>query len=66
MAEGGRVHDITVTEAAGGSRVRLHDEGVPDAEAVAAAAGWTGFLGRLRVIAEGHQAAGAGAGLSVS
>jgi uncharacterized protein YndB with AHSA1/START domain len=52
MADGGRAHDITVTASAGGSRVRLQDEGVPDAEAAATAAGWTGFLGRLRALAE--------------
>jgi hypothetical protein len=54
MADGGRAHDITVTASAAGSRVRLRDEGVPDPEAAATAAGWTGFLGRLRAIAEGH------------
>jgi hypothetical protein len=46
------VHDITITAAAGGSRVRLLDEGVPDAEADSTAAGWAGFLGKLRVLAE--------------
>jgi uncharacterized protein YndB with AHSA1/START domain len=54
MAGGGRAHDITVTVSAAGSRVRLVDEGVPDAEAAATRAGWTGFLGRLRSLAEGH------------
>jgi hypothetical protein len=49
---GGRVHDITITATAGGSRVRLLDEGVPDAEADSTAAGWAGFLGKLRVLAE--------------
>jgi uncharacterized protein YndB with AHSA1/START domain len=54
MADGGRVHDITVTASAAGSRVQLKDEGVPDAEVAAIAAGWTGFLGKLRALAEGH------------
>jgi uncharacterized protein YndB with AHSA1/START domain len=54
MADGGRAHDITVTASAAGSRVQLQDEGVPDAETAAAAAGWTGFLGRLRALAEGR------------
>jgi len=49
---GGRVHDITITPTAGGCRVRLRDEGVPAAEANATAAGWTGYLGRLRALAE--------------
>lgn len=53
-ADGGRVHDITVTASAAGSRVWLRDEGVPDAEAAAAAAGWTGFLGKLQALAEGR------------
>ena len=54
MADGGRVHDITVTASAAGSRVRIQDEGVPDAEAAATAAGWTGFLGKLQALAEGR------------
>jgi uncharacterized protein YndB with AHSA1/START domain len=54
MPDGGRAHDITVTPSAAGSRVRLVDEGVPDAEAAATADGWTGFLGKLRALAEGH------------
>lgn len=54
MAGGGRVHDITVTESGAGSRVLLQDEGVSDAEAEAVAAGWTGFLGKLRALAEGR------------
>ena len=33
IPDGGRVHDITITATAGGSRVRLLDEGVADAEA---------------------------------
>jgi uncharacterized protein YndB with AHSA1/START domain len=49
---GGRVHDITVAAADGGCLVQLRDEGVPDAEADATAAGWDGFLGRLRRLAE--------------
>lgn len=52
MADGGRVHDIMVTASAAGSRVRLHDEGVSDAKAAAADVGWTGFLGKLRELAE--------------
>jgi uncharacterized protein YndB with AHSA1/START domain len=48
----GRVHDITVTATAGGCRVLLRDEGVGDAEADAAAAGWEGFLSKLRSLAE--------------
>jgi len=52
VQDGGRVHDITITATAAGSRVLLHDEGVPDAEADSTAAGWTGFLGKLRVLAE--------------
>jgi uncharacterized protein YndB with AHSA1/START domain len=52
VADGGRVHDITIVAAARGSRVRLQDEGVPDAEADATAAGWAGFLGKLRLLAE--------------
>jgi uncharacterized protein YndB with AHSA1/START domain len=52
----GRVHDITIAVTAGGCRVRLQDEGVPDAEADATATGWAGFLGKLRTLAEaGHQ-----------
>jgi uncharacterized protein YndB with AHSA1/START domain len=49
---GGRVHDIMITPVAGGCRVRLRDEGVPDAEAAATAEGWAGYLGRLRALAE--------------
>jgi len=49
---GGRVHDITVTGTAEGCQVRLRDEDVPDAEADATAAGWTGFLTKLRRLAE--------------
>ena len=52
MADGGRVHDITVVAAAEGCQVRLQDEGVPDAEADATAAGWAAFLGKLRTLAE--------------
>src|SRR5437762_12502053 len=52
MADGGRVHDITVVPTAEGCQVLLSDEGVPDAEADATAAGWTGFLGKLRALAE--------------
>jgi hypothetical protein len=46
------VHDIRVTATGDGSQVRLQDEGVPDAEADATAAGWAGFLSKLRVLAE--------------
>ena len=65
---GGRVHDITITATAGGSRVRLLDEGVPDAEADSTAACRAGFLGKLRVLAEtgrqtGRAAAARGCGL---
>lgn len=52
MADGGRVHDITVVAVAEGCQVRLRDEGVPDAEADPTAAGWAGFLGKLRTLAE--------------
>jgi len=52
MADGGRVHDITVVAVTEGCQVQLHDEGVPDAEADATAAGWAGFLGKLRALAE--------------
>jgi uncharacterized protein YndB with AHSA1/START domain len=48
----GRVHEITVTPTAQGSRVELRDEGVNDAEKEATAAGWTGYLGKLRALAE--------------
>lgn len=54
IADGGRVHDITVTATAGGCRVGVQDEGVPDAEADSTAEGWTGFLGRLRELAEAN------------
>ncbi|MDQ2743226.1 MAG: SRPBCC family protein [Chloroflexota bacterium] len=47
-----RIHEITISASAGGSRVQLHDEGVHDAEARATATGWAGFLGKLRVLAE--------------
>ena len=43
---------MTITATAGGSRVRLLDEGAPDAQADSTAAGWAGFLGKLRVLAE--------------
>ena len=43
---------MTITATAGGSRVRLLDGGVPDAEADSTAAGWAGLLGKLRVLAE--------------
>jgi uncharacterized protein YndB with AHSA1/START domain len=52
MPDGGRVHDITVTATPEGARVQLRDEGVHDAEAEATTAGWAGFLGRLRTLAE--------------
>ena len=52
IADGGRVHDITITATAEGSQVRLQDEGVHDAEADATSAGWAGFLGKLRALAE--------------
>jgi uncharacterized protein YndB with AHSA1/START domain len=52
MADGGRVHDIAVSAGAEGCQVRLHDEGVPDAEADATATGWAGFLGKLKALAE--------------
>jgi hypothetical protein len=55
MPHGGRVHDITIAATAAGSRVQLQDEGVHDAEADSTAAGWTGFLGQLRVLAEAGQ-----------
>lgn len=55
IADGGRVHDITVTATASGCRVEVQDEGVPDAEADSTAEGWTGFLGRLRELAEAHR-----------
>jgi len=48
----GRVHEFTITPTVQGSRVDLKDEGVDDAEADATAAGWTGFLGKLRALAE--------------
>lgn len=49
---GGRVHDITITPTAGGCRAQLQDEGVPAAETDATAAGWAGYLSRLRALAE--------------
>jgi uncharacterized protein YndB with AHSA1/START domain len=52
MAGGGRVHDISVTAAGEGCHVRVRDEGVGDAEAAATAAGWEGYLGKLRALAE--------------
>ena len=52
MPDGGRVHDISVTATAHGCQVRVLDEGVADAEAAAAAAGWEGYLGKLRALAE--------------
>lgn len=52
IPDGGRVHDITIRATAGGSQVRLQDEGVHEAEADATAAGWAGFLGKLRALAE--------------
>jgi uncharacterized protein YndB with AHSA1/START domain len=55
MPHGGPVHDITIAATAAGSRVQLQDEGVHDAEADSTAAGWTGFLGKLRVLAEAGQ-----------
>lgn len=52
LADGGRVHDFRVTATAGGCQVLVRDEGIPDAEADATAAGWAGFLGKLRALAE--------------
>lgn len=52
LPDGGRVHDISVTATEGGCQVRVRDEGVGDAEAAATAAGWEGYLGRLRALAE--------------
>jgi uncharacterized protein YndB with AHSA1/START domain len=52
MPDGGRVHDITIMAIAAGCRVRVRDEGVPDAEAESTAAGWQGFLHRLRALAD--------------
>ena len=52
MPGGGRVHDISVTAAGEGCQVRVQDEGVGDAEAAATAAGWEGYLGKLRALAE--------------
>jgi hypothetical protein len=49
---GGRVHDIALTATADGCRVRLQDEGVHEAEAESVAAGWAGFLGKLKALAE--------------
>jgi uncharacterized protein YndB with AHSA1/START domain len=52
MSGGGRVHDIAITATATGCRVRLQDEGVDEAEAEPVAAGWAGFLGKLKALAE--------------
>ena len=52
MPDGGRVHDISVTPTAHGCQVRVLDGGVADAEAAATAAGWEGYLGKLRALAE--------------
>ena len=52
MPDSGRVHDISVTATANGCQVRVLDEGVADAEAAATAAGWEGYLGKLRALAE--------------
>ena len=52
VADGGRVHDIAITPVAGGCRVQVRDEGIPHAERDATEAGWTGFLARLRHLAE--------------
>jgi uncharacterized protein YndB with AHSA1/START domain len=52
IPDGGRVHDISVTATAHGCQVRVLDEGVADAEAAATAAGWEGYLGKLRALAE--------------
>lgn len=52
VRDGGRVHDIAIAATAGGCQVRLQDVGVPDAEADSTAAGWVGFLEKLRVLAE--------------
>ena len=49
--DGGRVHDITIMAVAAGCRVRVRDEGVPDAEVDSSAAGWQGFLHRLQGLA---------------
>lgn len=52
VPDGGRVHDIMIMAVAGGCRVQVRDEGVPDAEADSTAAGWQGFLHKLQGLAE--------------
>ncbi|MDR2988357.1 MAG: SRPBCC domain-containing protein [Nocardiopsaceae bacterium] len=52
MSGGGRVHDIAVTPNGAGCQVRLQDEGVDEAEAESVAVGWTGFLSKLKALAE--------------
>ncbi|HET7014482.1 MAG TPA: SRPBCC domain-containing protein [Streptosporangiaceae bacterium] len=54
MPDGGRAHDIAITATDTGCLVRLQDEGVHEAEAESVAAGWSGFLGKLKVLAEAN------------
>ncbi|OHV35996.1 MULTISPECIES: SRPBCC family protein [Pseudofrankia] len=48
----GRAHDFTVSATAGGSRVRLLDDGVAPEQAEQTALGWRGLLSRLAAVVD--------------